>query len=176
MYRVTDNEFSQVVFFRSTHPSHDDYGKIIYAISTKVGWPKKTTSVTVLFSNYLTLAAVTWLAACLDTLTAKETKVFISLELRPEKTEMVKDFFRKMVASEFKFTLETDIPEDYKSDDIQIWSAKKLWYYFVKILLTTVSCFRIFLCSPFWLTNVACFGIFLFRELFNYKICQNIFF
>jgi len=71
-------------------------------------------------------AAVGWLVSCLDALTSKETTVYISLELRPEKTAMVKLFFTKLKEKGFRLSLEDDIPEAYKCDDIQIWSARRL--------------------------------------------------
>lgn len=54
-----------------------------------------------------------------------KTKMLMSLELRPEKMDMTKNFFRKLKEKKFQLQLETDIPEQFKCDEIQIWSAIK---------------------------------------------------
>ena len=63
--------------------------------------------------------------SCLDALMGPKTKMIMSLELRPEKMEMTKNFFRKLRQKGFQLQLETDIPEQFKCDEIQVWSATK---------------------------------------------------
>lgn len=47
------------------------------------------------------------------------------MELRAEKTKMTKSFFTKLMEKGFQLKLLDDIPDDYKTDDIQIWSATR---------------------------------------------------
>ena len=65
-----------------------------------------------------------WLADTIKALTKANTTVLISMELREDKVPLVKEFFI-MLRDDFNLLLVEDIPEQWKCDDIQIWSARR---------------------------------------------------
>ena len=65
-----------------------------------------------------------WLVATLNALSGPDTTILISMELREDKIPIVKEVFSAL-KHVFILELVEDIPDDYKTDDIQIWKARR---------------------------------------------------
>ena len=67
-----------------------------------------------------------WLADTIKALTKADTTVLIALELREDKVPLVKEFFLEL-RDHFNLLLvdNQDLPEQWRCDDIQIWSARR---------------------------------------------------
>ena len=70
-------------------------------------------------------AANDWLAATIKSLAGANTEILISIELRADKVELVKEFFIELKL-DFEIKLVEKIPPEYKCDDIQLYSMKRL--------------------------------------------------
>ena len=71
------------------------------------------------------LAANKWLASTIRSLAGVNTETLLSLELRADKIELVKEFFIDLKMS-FEIKLVNEIPPEYKCDDIQVYSIKRI--------------------------------------------------
>ena len=70
------------------------------------------------------LAANMWLVSTLKALSGPDTTILISMELREDKIPIVKQVFTAL-RDDFILELVEDIPDEYKTDDIQIWKARR---------------------------------------------------
>ena len=63
-----------------------------------------------------------WLFLTLESLAKENCEIFMSMEYRPEKVPLVKEFFQKMKNAGFNMSIEKEnVPEELRCDDIDIF-------------------------------------------------------
>ncbi|CBY24339.1 unnamed protein product [Oikopleura dioica] len=66
--------------------------------------------------------AVNWLFLTLKSLAKENCEIYMSMEYRPEKVPLVKEFFEKMKSSGFKMSIEKEtVPEELRCPDIDVF-------------------------------------------------------
>ena len=65
-----------------------------------------------------------WLVSTLKALSGPDTTILISMELREDKIPIVKQVFTAL-RDDFILELVEDVPDEYKTDDIQVWKGRR---------------------------------------------------
>ena len=63
-----------------------------------------------------------WLFLTLESLAKENCEIYMSMEYRPEKVALVKEFFQKMKNAGFKMSIEKEnVPEELRCEDIDVF-------------------------------------------------------